>query len=71
MCKSRSPTRHSPVARTVIDAHSLEHGKSIVRIDRETGSYESKGPERKDAARRLTRARKLGHLMHLSHSHLT
>ena len=37
----------------------------------ETGSSESEGVERKDAARRLTRAREPGHLMRLSHSHLT
>ena len=51
--KSRPPTRRHPVARTVIDVHSLEHGKSVVRIDwgstewqpsnTETSSCESKG----------------------------
>ena len=79
--KLRSPTRRPPVARTIINVHSLEHGKSVVRIDwgstkrrpsnTETGSYESKGLERKDAARRLTRAQELGHLMRLPRSHLT
>ena len=37
----------------------------------ETGSYESEGLERKDAARRLTWAREPGHLMRLPRSHLT
>jgi len=79
--KSRSPPQRPPVTRTVIDVHNLEHGKSVVRIDwgstkqqpsnTETGSYESKGLERKDAARRLTRAREPGHLMRLPCSHLT
>ena len=79
--KSRSPTRRPPVARTVINVHSLKHGKSVVRIDwgstkrrpsnTETGSYESKSLERKDAARRLMRAQEPGHLMRLPRSHLT
>ena len=37
----------------------------------ETGSSEPGGVKRKDAARRLTRAREPGHLMRLSRSHLT
>jgi len=37
----------------------------------ETGSSEPGGVERKDAARRLTRAREPGHLIRLSYSHLT
>jgi len=37
----------------------------------ETGSSELEGVERKDAARRLTRAREPGHLMRLPRSHLT
>jgi len=37
----------------------------------ETGSYESKGLERKDAAHRLTQAREPGHLLCMPCSHLT
>ena len=68
------------VIRTVLDGHSLEHGKRPAKrpgLERrlpsntETGSSESEGVERKDAARRLTRAREPEHLMRLPCSHLT
>ena len=63
-----------PVIRTVLDSPGLEHGKRLERrlpSNTETGSSESEGVERKDAARRMTRAREPGHLMRLPRSHPT
>ena len=79
--KSRSPTQRHPNRIRECRRRNLEHGKSVVRTSRgsterrpsntEIGSYESKGLERKDAARRLAWAWEQGHLMRMPHSHLT
>jgi len=70
-----------PVIRPVLDDRNLEQGKNVLRIDQGSSAgyrriwkqarANRKGVERKDAARRLTRAREPWHLMCLPRSHLT
>ena len=63
---------------TVLDNRSPEDGKGVERIDQgssaatvEYGSRLEQTKRRRAQGRRLTHAREQGHLMRLSHSHLT
>jgi len=64
---------HNEIARTQVEAPNSTNTEigSSEPSNTEIGSSEPEGVERKDATRRLMRAREPGHLMSLSRSHLT